>query len=631
MEKFTIPFRQFNYKNEIIIFFILFLVSANIAVFQYLEWENSEEKIKHNALALFSGDEPFYLEVVSSITRSQSVSISAHFTSLEKDPFLELPPLYYEVHSCRLHHSLLAADGECYLPNIGFPVILAPAYALVGFVGSMLTISLLFSFQGVILYKISNKFTSKKLGFFLTLLVSFSTISLSFSTEIYPDFVGGFFLLLIFYFFYFRATNFLNISIVGFSLGFLALIKSYLLFFPLLLIPIMILILLKNQRYNNIFHLIASFTIFLLIFLSVSVLIAPVEVTKGIGGGYLWLLSQSFSNPSNLINLIENIGVGIQSLLFDQSTGLIAFSPILLVSIFGIKYVWKKDKFLTISIVTIVFSFISIFALTSPYAGGWSLPSRNIIPILPIMLIPFFSIFERFKHNIPFHLIILFFSYVGVSLNIIFARTIYGHFTVEKRQEILSNVYGGISQYFPQLKIDWNLPYPHVYESIHPLFLIIVIVLLFFFVLFTFSTNIKYIFKNKKYKIIFFILLFSISVPISLNTLNSYNDYSVENELFETYYDILKREPSSDEIVFYKNSLLNKEITIEELKESLSRSDEGIIVDKVSKIYQNILQREPDMSGLDHWKEKILNDEIDFKELEEIIKNTPEAVKINAN
>ena len=60
MEKFTIPFRQFNYKNEIIIFFILFLVSANIAVFQYLEWENREEKIKHNALALFSGDEPFY-------------------------------------------------------------------------------------------------------------------------------------------------------------------------------------------------------------------------------------------------------------------------------------------------------------------------------------------------------------------------------------------------------------------------------------------------------------------------------------------------------------------------------------------------------------------------------------------
>ena len=41
------------------------------------------------------------------------------------------------------------------------------------------------------------------------------------------------------------------------------------------------------------------------------------------------------------------------------------------------------------------------------------------------------------------NLIILFFSYVGVSLNIIFARTIYGHFTVEKRQEIRVKKYGG--------------------------------------------------------------------------------------------------------------------------------------------------------------------------------------------
>ena len=107
--------KKFKYKNEIIIFFILFLASTSIVIFQFLEWENSEEKIKHNALALYTGDEPFYLEIVSSITRFQSLSTSAHFTSLEKDPFLELAPIFYEVNSCRLHHSLTASDGDVLL------------------------------------------------------------------------------------------------------------------------------------------------------------------------------------------------------------------------------------------------------------------------------------------------------------------------------------------------------------------------------------------------------------------------------------------------------------------------------------------------------------------------------------
>ena len=52
---------KFNYKYEIVIFLILFLASTSIAIFQYLEWEDGDERIKHNAMALFTGDEPFYL------------------------------------------------------------------------------------------------------------------------------------------------------------------------------------------------------------------------------------------------------------------------------------------------------------------------------------------------------------------------------------------------------------------------------------------------------------------------------------------------------------------------------------------------------------------------------------------
>tara|TARA_B110000438_G_scaffold112227_1_gene110123 strand:+ start:2541 stop:4436 length:1896 start_codon:yes stop_codon:yes gene_type:complete len=622
---------QFNYKSEIAIFIILFLASTGTAIFHYSEWENSEERIKHNALALFSGDEPFYLESISSLARFQSLSTSAHFTSLEKDPFLELPPLYYEVHSCRLHHSLTAGDGECYLPSSGLSLILAPAYTLFGFVGSMSTICFLFAIQGMIFYKISNKFTSKNLAFVLSLIVSFSTILFSFSSEIYPDFFAGFFILLAFYFFYFRKITFLNIIIVGFSLGFLPIIKSYFMIFPILLLPIMIFVLLKNKQFHNVFHLLASFTIFILIFISLSSLTAPIEVTPGVAGGYAFFFLYSLSNISDFTSMITDIGIGFQSLLFDQATGLIAFSPLVLVSIFGIKYLYKKDKFLTISIALSSFVFIGIFAFISPFAGGWSLPSRNLIPVLPILLIPFFPMFERFKKNIPFHFIILIFSYIGVSLNIIFAKTIYGHFTMDGRKEILSDITYNFSHYLPNILYDYRIPYPGFYEFIHPFFSFFIIILLFTFFSFSFSSYIKIILTHKKYKIIFLSLIIFIFTFVSYSTIDTYSDYNVENSVLDTFNQTLKRDPTNQEIQFWKNSLLNDETTIEIMQKSLDDSDEGLVVSKITKIYDSTLQREPDTIGLNHWKQKILNNEISFEQLEKMIKNSPEAMMINEN
>ena len=638
---------KFNYKYEIVIFLILFLASTSIAIFQYLEWEDGDERIKHNAMALFTGDEPFYLEVVSSIANFQSLSTSAHFTSLEKDPFLSLPPVFYEVHSCRLHHSLTAADGECYLPGVGFPIILSPAYVIFGFVGSMSTISFLFAFQGIILYKISNKFTSKKLGFFLTLLVSFSTILFSFSTEIYPDFVGGFFVLLIFYFFYFRQTTFFNLVIVGLSLGFLPILKSYFVLFPVLLLPIMIFVLFRKRCYNNIIHLSASFLIMILVFFSISVFIAPIEVSRGLGGGYTSHVVNTVSNSgmtqsstgemevyqlhSGYIEFIESIGIGFQSLLFDQANGLFAFSPIVLVAAFGIKYVWKTDKYLALSISMSVLLFLASFAFFSPFAGGWSLPSRNLLPILPIFLILFFPIFERFKKNISFHFIILISVYIVISLNIIFVRRIFGHFTISEREDILSRVYYGFSQHFPSLVYDPILPHPSFYEHIHPLFTAFTIFIFTFIIFFTFSKHIKNIFKSRNKKIIFSLVLTLIFVPTSYFIVNSYNEVTVEDRISKIYDEILQRPPSADEILSAKNYFVNDEITLEELKILLSNSDEGKIVNEISKIYQEILQREPDSSGLNHWKEKIINNEISFKELETIIRNSAEGIKNNAN
>jgi len=623
------PSKIFVYKNEIIIFLILFIISSSFVIFQYSIWETSEERIKHKSLAFFSGDEPIYLEVTSAIVRHHSLNLDAHFTSPEKDPFFEFPPLYYEVHSCRLHQSLTATDGHCYIQNIGLPLTLAPGYYVGGVVGSMLTLSLVFSIQGVVFYKISNRFTTINLSLFLAILISLATLSLSFSYRIYPDFVGGFFLLTAFYFFFFRKNNFLNVSITGFLLGFLPFLKLHFLLFPIILLPIMVFVLFKKDHYNNVFHLSASFSILLLIYFSLILIMAPVEISPGIGGGYKQFLTGSLSTSSGLYDILDTSIQGLQRYLFGQSYGLFLYSPLVLLSIFGTKYIWNYNKFLSLSIILTTFSFIFAHASLVPFAGGWTLPSRYIVITLPILLISLFPLFEKFKKNIILHFVILGCSYVGVSLNIIFARTIYGHFLTDQRIDILNPVYFGLVRGFPKATVDLDLPYPYHFLDIGPAFLIFIIILFSFFAFFTFSSIIKKAFQIKNRKILFFVVLFVIYGSVFYYSYDTISKYYTESEIFNIYDEILKRQPTSEEIVYWENSFSNKKIIPDEIRNSLANSEEGLAVSEISEIYKEILGREPDVSGLIHWKEKLLNKEITFAELKNIIKNSPEALKLN--
>lgn len=628
--KFTQKYsKQFAYKSEVLIFLILFVISSSIVIFQFLTWETSEERMKYKSFAFFSGDEPFYLETTSSIARFHSLALDDSFASAQKDPFLEFPPLYYEVTSCRLHHTLTASDGHCYSQNNGLPLILAPGYYLGGVVGSMMTLSLLFSIQGVVFYKISNHFTTKNLSFFLAILVSMATTLLSISTRIYPDFTAGALLLTAFYFFFFRENNFLNISITGFLLGFLPFLKPPFLMFPIILLPIMIFALFKKHHYNNIFHLSVSFSILLLIYFSLLFITSPIEVNPGAGGGYTKILRDSLSTGFDFYGSLNTSIQGPQRFLFGQDYGLLIYSPLALLSIFGIKYVWKYDKFLSLSITLTTFSLIMALTLSGVESGGWSLPARYVIPVLPILLIPIFPLFEKFKKNIILHLTILFCSYVGVSLNIILARTIYGHFMPDARTDILRHVYFGLTTHFPYVKEDLTIPWPHVTISAGPAFLIFIIILISFFIFFTFSSIIRNMLQIKRRKLLFFALVLVIYSSVFYYGYDTISKYYIESEIFNIFDDTLKRQPTHEELIHWKNVISNDKITLIEMKNSLANAEEGLVTSKISVIYEKILRREPDISGLNHWKEEIHNKKINFTDLENIIKNSPEALTLN--
>ena len=171
--------------------------------------------------------------------------------------------------------------------------------------------------------------------------------------------------------------------------------------------------------------------------------------------------------------------------------------------------------------------------------------------------------------------------------------------------------------------------YIHAVVVAGPTFLIFIIILISFFAFFTFSSPIRKIFQIKNRKILFFVVLTIIYGSVFYYSYNLISQHYAESEIFKIYDEILKRQPTSEERVYWKNSFLNEKIIPDDIRNSLANSEEGLTVSEISEIYQEILRRAPDDMGLNHWKYKIIYEGVTITDLKNILKNSPEALKLN--
>jgi len=609
-----------KHRHEFLIFSILFLVSFSQVYYQFSVWETIQSRELDKSWALFSGDEPHYLVLTSVMVRHNSLHIDDFIDDPQPDPNLLFPD--YVKSNCRSYHSLTANDGHCYtIHGIGLSILLFPGYAIGGFVGAMVTMNLFFALQGVLFFKFSLKFTSKKISFFSGLLFSLGTILLSFSSEIYPELIVGFLLFLVLYLFFYKNNSFSNMLIIGSILGFLPFLKIPFMIFPLLLLPIMMIVLLKNKKKKNIIPLIGIFLIFLLGFFVYQIVTEPIEKAPGFGGKHgVPLLEKVIKRDIPTITIH-----GLLNFIFSQNYGLFIFSPLTLLGIGGIGFLWTKNKILTLTIAILISSLTILYAITLTYAAGWTLPSRYLIPILPLFFIPFILLCDKFSKNIFLYALIGITSYIGLRFNLVFASIIYGHLTQEHRASIANDVYFGASQILPYSKIasyKWGLE--HFWSDISPLFWFILFFVIFSLGIFIYNyrSNTRKINSLEK-KIIFSIFFSLVIVSFFLYYPIIYEN-QVKSDITAIYNEILLREPDPEGINHWKNFIINESKSIDWVKEQLLNSEEGKITTQIAELYRKILLREPDPEGINHWKNFIINENKSIDWVKEQLLNSEE-------
>jgi len=191
-------------------------------------------------------------------------------------------------------------------------------------------------------------------------------------------------------------------------------------------------------------------------------------------------------------NVLGNASSGLMSYLFGNHYGLFVFSPLALLSIFGFGLFWSRNKTICLVFILLVGTLVIIHSWGHPGAGGFSLPTRYLVPIIPLLAVPLGFLIEKFLKKPIFLGILIPISIIGMIINIKFSSLISQHGSSQFKSEIASQVYFGLLEFLPH--------FPHragglyVFEPPHFIFFFFVSGIIVLFVLFVFHP----FFKNIK-------------------------------------------------------------------------------------------------------------------------------------
>jgi len=645
-----------NNKFEIIVFCILIFFSTSIDIYQFNHWETNSFNYPYIWASntdtpdgswggLLSGDEPNYLVVTSTLINHNSVNLVDFYHSSNRDTYLTFPERFYS------HTPTISNDWQGWkvdahhvysIHEPGLSVLMIPGYFFGGILGAMITTSLIFSLTGVYIYKFSSKIVNNKISFFTTLIFFLGTILFSFAGAIYPDAVVSFFLILILYLFFFKKHNYPNLIFIGSLLGFIVFLKVTFIILPVIIIPIFTMFLIKSNHKNLIFSLILPLIFILFIFslYNYSLFEEP-KMLAGYHGNLDRLLPKSSVMTSNVENISENflliqidrISTGLLNYLFGPTYGLFIFSPLALISFLGFSSFWKNNKSISVTFFSIFLGFLLVMAWGQFPGGAWSLPSRYILPIIPLLVIPLAYLIKDYSKNIFLYAVLSLVLVLGITFNSIFSNIIHSHISTFDRSSIMKLVYGPFSEIFPYPNdVCYRCTSEYIIGNTNPFFWIFLSFLLVVIILITLKNyNIKAI---NSLLIVFVIVL--LMLPSSILAGIFYDDYKISSSIHSYYIEFLKREPDSFELAEYKTQFLENGKTLEWIEQDIKNSQEAKYLNNNAELERNIteyyikyLHRTPDLPGLIYFKTQFLENGKTLEWIEQAIKNSEEAKSLS--
>ena len=185
-------------------------------------------------------------------------------------------------------------------------------------------------------------------------------------------------------------------------------------------------------------------------------------------------------NPSTLEALPKDIAAASSSnpwllqifgILFSPGAGLFIYSPILFACFVGFFDFFKKNKFDSLLMISIISTFVIFFSVGNYWHGynGWG--PRYLVPIIPFLILPLGASIEK-RTNIFFKLSTVVLGISGVIINLIYLLQdvswfVWGFFGSDERglYSLARKVDGNVFDLWINPVIIWTFEFSQIIQS----------------------------------------------------------------------------------------------------------------------------------------------------------------------
>lgn len=322
------------------------------------------------------GDEPHTLLTVHSLWYDGDADLS---NNLQQRDYAD----YYKW-SFTLHGT--ERDGRQYSQHgVGFPALILPAYALGGYVGVLILLSMLAAFVAERIYNLALRITEdSKIALRCWILMAFSAPLVLYSGQVHPETAAALIVLLVFFHLCFSSDDHGGYDLL-IGLGIAVLPWLYVRYIPLAagLAFLLVADRLRMKSYRL-------------------PVIVSVLFTAGLGSlclytyfryGTPWPLAGFMGGSESVTAHIGSLisaapHAGLAGLWIDQRYGLLAYNPIYILALLGIPLAVEKYRRPAIyGLIIIGVMWISM-GLFVQWPGGYAPPSRFLVCVVPLLAIP---------------------------------------------------------------------------------------------------------------------------------------------------------------------------------------------------------------------------------------------------
>ncbi len=413
--------RSFLERNR----YPLVLLLVSLCMYGYLSLHNGTSFSSY-----FTGDEPHYVVIIKSFVRGH-----LYVEDVYRNPGPEWTTWPYA------WHAVQGPDGHFYSTHgIGLPLLAALFYLIGGSLGIILFIPLVTSLVNLFQYFACRRITGDDYVSFITALVmGFATLVCAYSNQFYPELLMALLLLIsLNLVLKYGLTNTVQVA-MGLLIGYGFLLKAafagIVAGYGLALFIICI-----RKRHLN----------FVLFIAPVIVWFAAFCLYNTTAFGNLLAVPLASGESAYPQITAANVIFAATGLIFDRYRGLLPYSPILLLSLLGLKPLVKENPDVFALATGAVLAEYGGSSLFTHWWAGWSLPARYLLSILPLFSLPLSLALKNNLHKLWFKIgtccTIILGLYLNLSMS--WSRAI-GLNVNSGKSDMLSRAYLGLDNIFP--------------------------------------------------------------------------------------------------------------------------------------------------------------------------------------